>query len=121
MNSQDTMEFTSKRYTKEMLGSMGVASFQRITCRKIDVNNQNFIDYHLYYMSKNSTIPIFGNDTYLIEIKNHESRKELAIVEILIFSNKNQRDRFALENCENFKLAVDNKVVYETLLLKYMN
>lgn len=122
MNSQQgTMEFTSKRYTKEELESIGVIIFKSITCRNIDVQNPHFINFHLHDMMINSRIKILNDQAYIIEAKNHKTKKELAVIEILIFSNMDCRDRFVLNNSDNFKMTINDKVIYEPLLLKYMN
>lgn len=122
MNSQqDTMEFTSKRYTRKELESIGVLIFKNVTCRKIDVQNPHFINFHLHDMMINSQIKILNDQAYIIEAKDHETKKGLAVIEILIFFNMDCRDRFVLNNSDNFKMTINDKVVYEPLLLKYMN
>ena len=121
MNSQNTMEFTSKRYNEEELKVIGVIVFKSITCRKIDAQNPHFINFHLHDMMVSSRIKILNDQTYIVEAKDHKSKEELAIMEILIFSNVDCRDRFVLNNSDNFKMTINNEVVYEPLLLKYMN
>lgn len=119
--SNTTMEFASKKYSKQQLESMGVVAFKSITCRKIDINNPHFINYHLHDLISGSFIQIKDKEAYIIEMKDHESNSALGKMEFLIFISLNHRDRFALVNPENFKRVVDNKVVYEELLLTYLN
>jgi hypothetical protein len=120
-NKEKQMNFSSSKYSRPELEKLGVIAFKRVTCRNTDLTNPHFVNYHLYDLVASGYTKPRGNDTYIIESKRHEIEPDLSIIEILIFLDKNFRDRFALLNKDDYKMKIGDNLFYEPIILTYMN
>lgn len=115
------MGFTSKKYNDDQLKEMGLIAKVAITCRRIDVDNHHFINYHLHDIFIRSNGQVKDQDAYIIEAGDHK-KDGLSNMEILYFATRMHRDKFVFINHENFKLTDhDGKITHEQLALTYLN